>query len=354
MTSRVVPQDLTTVRAVRVALLVATIALIAIFPPVYGNFLSQQFGTYLIFGLLALSVGLMAGYARLLNLGAGATFGIAAYSVALLTQRQVHAPVVLLLGAVASGLLVSALFSVYAVVASGIQYMMLTFLTTLAFFSVPALAPRLTGGDNGLIVKGGLEISFGLNPLIGDSFYELIVAVVTAAVLLSWYLLSSQAGRAIRAIGRNPTRASAMGYKVGQYRVAMTIYGGFLASMAGWLYALQNAFVFQDLLGLQNSLNALLYALVGGIDTILGPIIGAVGLRSLVESLSKHSTQSSLYIGVALLAVVYFLPEGVVGLVRRAWRSALQRWRPQAHISPAVESLQADPVLPAVEEDRAL
>jgi branched-chain amino acid transport system permease protein len=353
MSAAVTPRERATRRIGRVALLLVAIVIVAVFPPLYGNFLSQQFATYLIFGLLALSVGLMAGFARLLNLGIGAVFGVAAYSVALMTQRQVHAPAALLLSAILSGLLVSALFSVYAVVASGIQYMMLTFLTTLAFFSVPALAPRMTGGDNGLIVKGGLEISFGLNPLIGDSFYELVVVVVTAAVILSWYLLSSQAGRAIRAIGRNPVRASAMGYRVGQYRVAMTFYCGFLASLAGWLYALQNAFVFQDLLGLQNSLNALLYALIGGIDTILGPIIGAVGLRSFVESLSKHSTQSSLYIGIALLGVVYFMPEGVLGLLRRAWRAGLQRWRPAERISAPVESLQADPVLQA-EDERAL
>jgi branched-chain amino acid transport system permease protein len=353
MTASIPLKDQKWRRAGQVALLLIAIVLVAIVPPLYGDFLPQQVATYLIFGLLALSVGLMAGFARLLNLGIGATFGVAAYSVALMTQRQVQAPVALLLGALASGFVISALFALYAVVASGIQYMMLTFLTTLAFFSIPALLPRVTGGDNGLIVKGGLEISFGLNPLIGSSFYELVVAVVTAAVLVSWYLLSSQAGRAIRAIGRNPVRASAMGYKVGQYRVALSLYCGVLASLAGWLYALQNAFVFQDLLGLQNSLNALLYALIGGIDTILGPIIGAVGLRSFVEALSKHSTQSSLFIGIALLGVVYFMPEGVVGLARRAWRAAVQRRRPSETISAPVESLQTDPVLQA-EDERAL
>jgi branched-chain amino acid transport system permease protein len=334
----------------RIALLLAALVFVTAFPPVYGNFLSQQFATYLIFGLLALSVGLMSGFARLLNLGVGATFGVAAYCVALLTQRHVYDPIVLFLAANAAGLAVSVLFCIYAVVASGLQYMMLTFLTTLAFFSVPALAPGFTGGDNGLTVKGGLEVSFGLNPLIGDSFYYLVVGAVAASVAVSWYLLSSQAGRAVRAIGRNPVRASAMGYRVGQYRMALTMYCGFLASVAGWLYALQNAFVFQDLLGLQNSLNGLLYALIGGVDTILGPLIGAAGLRYFVESLSKHSTQSSLYIGAALLGVVYFMPEGVVGLIRRGWRSLQARLRPGELAPIPVEGLQVETALDGDEQ----
>jgi branched-chain amino acid transport system permease protein len=205
-------------------------------------------------------------------------------------------------------------------VASGIQYMMLTFLTTLAFFSLPAVAPTVTGGDNGLSVKGDLGISFGLNPLLGNEFYFFVVGVVVVCSLLSWFVLTSQAGKGVRAIGRNPVRAAAMGYQVGVYRVALTLFAGFIASVAGWLYVLQNAFVFQDLLGLQNSLNGLLYALIGGVDTILGPLLGAAGLRYFVESVSKHSTQSSLYIGAALLVVVYFMPEGVIGLGRRLWR----------------------------------
>lgn len=304
-------------------LLVFLLVLIAAtLPPAYGNYLPQQITGYLIFGLLALSVALVSGFARLLNLGVGATFGVSAYSVAILTQHHVFNPLVLFLVAMGVGFVVSVLFGIYAVVASGIQYMMLTFLTTLAFFSMPAVAPLITGGDNGLSVKGDLGISFGLNPLLGNEFYFFVLGVVVACSLLSWYVLASQAGKAVRAIGRNPVRASAMGYQIGKYRVALTLFAGFMASVAGWLYVLQNAFVFQDLLGVQNSLNGLLYALIGGVDTIIGPLLGAAGLRYFIESVSKHSTQSSLYIGIALLLVVYFMPEGVLGLLRRFWRRA--------------------------------
>ncbi|HTE87279.1 MAG TPA: branched-chain amino acid ABC transporter permease [Dehalococcoidia bacterium] len=304
----------------RALIVLLIIAAFAILPTAYGDYLPQQITGYLVFGLLALSVALVAGFARLLNLGVGATFGVSAYAVAIATQHHIFNPFLLFAAAIGCGLLVSGLFGVYSIVASGIQYMMLTFLTTLAFFSLPLALPKVMGGDNGLTVKGDLGVSFGLNPLLGNEFYWFVLAITALCAVLSWYVLDSQAGKAVRAMGRNPVRAAAMGYQVSTYRVALTLFSGFIASIAGWLYVLQNAFVFQDLLGIQNSLNGLLYALIGGVDTIVGPLLGAGGLRFFIESVSRHSTQSSLYIGAALLLVVYFLPEGVLGLVRRGWR----------------------------------
>jgi branched-chain amino acid transport system permease protein len=329
-------------RALVVALAVAALAVL---PAAFGDYLPQQLTGYLIFGLLALSVALVTGFARLLNLGIGATFGVSAYTVAILTQHHIFNPFVLFAAAMGVGLLVSVLFGVYAVVASGIQYMMLTFLTTLAFFNLPLALSKVMGGDNGLTVKGDLGVSFGLNPLLGNDFYYFVLAVTVSCALLSWYVLASQAGKAVRAMGRNPVRAAAMGYQVSTYRVVLTLFAGLIASIAGWLYVLQNSFVYQDLLGVQNSLNGLLYALIGGVDTIVGPLLGAGGLRLFIESVSRHSTQSPLYIGAALLLVVYFLPEGVLGLVRRGWRR-LQAMRgkpaPELAIEEEVDSVAAE------------
>ena len=108
-----------------------------------------------------------------------------------------------------------------------------------------------------------------------------------------------------------------MGYRVPHYRVALTIYASLIASLGGWLYALQTSFVFIDLLGVANSTNGLVYALIGGVDTILGPLLGAAILRSLTDQLSRAGTQSSLFIGIMLMLVVYLIPEGLLGLWHR-------------------------------------
>jgi branched-chain amino acid transport system permease protein len=309
------------------AALTAILVVLVIAVPLFSDSLPQRIGIYLIYGLLGVSVALITGYGRLFNIGIGAIFGLSAYAVAFLTNHNVTNPWLLLLGAVIAALLMSALFGVYTNVASGIEYMMLTFLTTLAMGALPSVAPQITGGDNGLQVKGGLVPSFGLNPLLGNQFYYFIVFVVLACLAATGYMLSSQFGRVAQAIGRNPARTAAMGYRVSQQRMALTLLSGFLAAIAGWLYALDNSFVSQDLLGLTNSLNGLLYALVGGAEhVILGPMVGAAGMRYLTDSLGRLTSQSSLYIGLALLLVVYLLPNGILGfvdqIIRRVARPA--------------------------------
>jgi branched-chain amino acid transport system permease protein len=305
-------------RTTYTALIVILLAL-AVVAPLFSDNLSQRLGIYLIYGLLGVSVALITGFGRLFNIGVGAVFGVSAYTVAFLTNHNVFNPLVLFVAAVLAAMVISVLFGIYTNVASGVEYMMLTFLTTLAMAAVPSVAPQITGGDNGLQVKGGLQPSFNLNPLLGDQFYYFILCVVLICLAVCWYLLSSQFGRVARAIGRNPARASALGYEVSQHRMALTLLSGVLAAVAGWLYALDNAFVSQDLLGLGNSLNGLLYALVGSPEhVILGPLVGATGFRYLTDSLGRLTSQSSLYIGLTLLIVVYLIPNGILGLLDSA------------------------------------
>lgn len=338
---------------------VALFVALFVVPPFYGeDYLPQRISEYLIFGLPALAVGLIAGQARLLNVGVGATFGVSAYTVAILTQHAVFHPVLLMLAALGAGILVSLLFAVYAIVSTGLEYLLLTLLTTSAFFSVPLLFTGLTGGENGLGVKGAVDISFGLDPLQGSGFYWLLCGVTAFWCALSWYLLSSRAGRAMVAIGRNPVRAAAMGYSVHAYQVAVTLYSGVMAASGGWLYALAHGFVFQDLMGLGSSLNAVLYALIGGVDTIVGPLLGTAGLRFLGEYVGQQSTQSQLYIGVALLVVVYLLPAGVVGGLRQLWqlryrvRSASAGGPDEPEAAAAAEEAELDTLLrSAVDEE---
>ncbi|HEX8967164.1 MAG TPA: ABC transporter permease, partial [Chloroflexota bacterium] len=295
-------------RAVYTVLTIALLA-VALVVPLVNETLPQRIAIYLIYGLLGVSVALITGFGRLFNIGVGAVFGLSGYTVAFLTNHGVTNPVMLLIAAIIAALLMAIVFGVYTNVASGIEYMMLTFLTTLAMGAVPSVAPQLTGGDNGLQVKGGLAPSFGLNPLLGNEFYYFVLGTVIVCLGACWYLLSSQFGKVAQAIGRNPTRASAMGYEVSQHRMALTLLSGLMAAIAGWLYALDNSFVSQDLLGLTNSLNGLLYALVGGAEhVILGPLIGAAGFRDLTDSLGRLTSQSALYIGLALLVVVYVMP----------------------------------------------
>jgi len=321
---------------------------LAVVPPVVGGFLPRALAGYLIFGLLALSVGLISGYGRLFNLWVGATFGISAYMVAAISQFGITNPFILLVCSIGAGMLVALLFAFYSLVSTGTEYLMLTFLTTLAFAVLPLAMPDLLGGDNGLAVKGGLEVSFGLNPLRGNEFYFLVLGVVVLCGLASWFVVNSQAGKAMQAIGRNPVRAAAMGYSVSSYRIALTMFASLVASLGGWLYVLQNSFVHQELLGLQSSTNGLVYALIGGVNTIAGPVLGAMALRYVNDLLSRGSTQSSLYLGIVLMVVVYLMPDGLFGL----WEKYRPRRRRAAGAEEATVALNVERTTESVEASR--
>src|SRR5260370_5011551 len=168
------------------------VVIVGMAPPLIGGYIIRGLTSYMIFGLLALAVGLTTGSGRLFNLGVGANCGVSAYTVAILTHFQITNPFVLVAAALFAGLLVSLLFSFYALVASGIEYLMLTFLTTAAFAAVPLATLDLTGGDNGLRVLGGTQVSFGLNPLVGNGVYWFVLGVGALGSTLSWYILVSQ------------------------------------------------------------------------------------------------------------------------------------------------------------------
>jgi ABC-type branched-subunit amino acid transport system permease subunit len=119
------------------------------------------------------------------------------------------------------------------------------------------------------------------------------------------------------------------------------MYASLIASLGGWLYALQTSFVFIDLLGVANSTNGLVYALIGGVDTILGPLLGAAILRALTDQLSRAGTQSSLFIGIMLMLVVYLIPEGLLGLWRRFVRRRLAAGGRDINVVEAPEAVAA-------------
>src|SRR5262249_26091953 len=101
-------------------------------------------------------------------------------------------------------------------------------------------------------------------------------------------------------------------------------------------------FVHQDLLGIQSSTNGLIYALVGGVNTIVGPLLGAVALRYVTDLLSRGSTQSSLYLGIVLMLVVYLMPDGILGL--------RQQYGPRRKQAMGTESGAAAPSVEATAE----
>lgn len=295
---------------------------LAVVPPLIGGYLLHALAGYLISGLLALSVGLLVGYGRLPTLGGGVAFGAGAYAVATLSFLGIGQPLLALLASVLAGVAVGLPFALYAVVAGGVEYLMLTYLTVFLATFIPAMWIVLPPGT----IRNGPSLAFGLDPLHGPGFYWLVLGAVALCVAAAWLLVASPAGRVMQAIGRNPVRLSAMGYRVWLYRTTLTLFASAIGAIGGWLYALQTDFVTTQLLGQSTSVQGLSGALIGGVDTILGPLLGSTLLNVLDNQLSRGSTESSLFLGAALILSLLLMPDGILGrlqnLARRWQRSS--------------------------------
>jgi len=301
----------------RVALVLMLIG--GMVPVALGPLDAQHAISLLVSILLAASVAVLLRFGSVLNLGIGAVFGASAYALAL-SSGDVP-PVWPLLAALAAAGFASVVYGVYAGLASGVEYMMLTFLTTAAAARLPNLVPALAGGANGLGVRNVKSVAFGNDPLDGPGFYVVALCLTALTLAIGWLVLSSQLGRVAEAAGRNPLRTASMGYRLGRLRLFVAILSGGLAGVAGWIYALQSRVVGQNLLGLDTSLNGLIYALLGGVQQpFVGSVIGAVGVRLVSDLATPNGQASGLTVGLALLLVVYSLPDGVLGLFTRIGR----------------------------------
>jgi branched-subunit amino acid ABC-type transport system permease component len=295
--------------------LACVFALLALTPLLLGPAAVQQAMGVLMYALLASAVAILLRFGGVVNVGMGAAFGASAYAVAVLSHVDQSTALLLFAAGLVAAATVGLLFGLYASVASGVEYMMLTFLTTAAASRLPILIPALSGGANGLDVRNVAGFAFGFDPLFGPGFYVLGLAVSAACLGVVWRVLGSQAGRVAQAASRNPLRMASLGYSLGALRLLVALSAGLLAGLAGWLYSLQSRLVGADVLGLDVSLNGLMYALVGGVQQpILGSVLGTSIVRLLGALTPRTGPPASFAAGVGLLAVVYVLPDGILGL----------------------------------------
>jgi branched-chain amino acid transport system permease protein len=177
----------------------------------------------------------------------------------------------------------------------------------------------VTGGDNGI---HGVPLPAPLQELPGA--YAVVAAAVVASLAVLWAVVRSPFGLTLQAIRDNPQRSEVMGVDVRAHQLAAIVLAAFFAGVAGVLYVVLERSVFPNLLFWVLSLEAIVMCLLGGWFTFSGPLVGAavmVGLRTLVGRYTEYWT---LVLGVLLVLIIFFLPEGVVGHLqqRRAARQA--------------------------------
>jgi branched-chain amino acid transport system permease protein len=291
--------------------LLVSAAILAFLPAVGDEYLLKVGIEVLVFALFAFSLQLLIGVGGLVSFGHAAYFGLGAYGAALAVKWLAapmeaalpFAPVLAALGA--------ALFGAFIVRLSGIYLAMLTLAAAQILYAVAFQWVEVTGGDNGIVGVWPSAWASGR-----AAYYWLTLALVTAAVWLLRRIVEAPFGYALRAARDSELRAEAIGLAIRQHRWLAFSLAGAVAGLAGGLYAFSRGSVDPTVLGIPTSVDALTMLLLGGVQTLAGPLVGAGVLHVLRDQIMPVTPLWRLTLGLSIIAMVLLFPRGLVGTVQ--------------------------------------
>ena len=239
-----------------------------------------------------------------------AFYGVSAYTVALLITKA-HVPYWIAFGAgPLAAALVGFLIGWFCVRLSKLYFGMLQISLGSLIWALAFRWYSLTGGDDGI---HGISMPDLISSTKNSYYFVLIV--LTISLILMYIILKSPFGTTLQATRDNPERCEAVGINVRRHQLAALIISTFFAGVAGILYVVVEQSVFPDLLFWVFSLEIFIMCLLGGWFTFAGPIIGAAIMVSLRTFVGVYTEYWTLVLGVLLILLIFFLPEGVMGFV---------------------------------------
>lgn len=315
------------VRGIRIALLAGAVVL-ALFPLAGSTFYVQLLTKIMVMAIFAMSLDLLVGYTGLVSLGHAAFFGLAGYTVALMSPQYEAASLwVTLPAAMAACALFALATGALVLRTSGIYFIMVTLaFAQMAYFVFHDTG--LGGGSDGIYIYVKPQMKLGGFALLDlekfDQFYYLVLILMVLVYLFLHRVLRSPFGHALAGIRVNEHRMRSLGYATFRYKLAAYAIAGALAGVSGYLAALQFGFVNPEILSWHQSGTVLMMVILGGMGTLHGAIIGAFALVALQEVLANQAwfgeaaKHWQLAMGVVIILVALFLPHGLAGLAGRA------------------------------------
>ena len=287
----------------------------------YTNIASQ----ILIWAVFALALNVLVGWAGLVSLGHAGLFGMASYTAALLVVAGWGHPAAAL-AALAVTLLVAAVFAALSLRTTGIGFIMITLAIGQILWGIAYRWIDLTKGDNGIILSARPE-PFGVTLESPSAFYlfTLIIFLMTCACMAAF--VKSPFGASLRGTRDQPRRMAALGYHVWLIRFCAILFSGLFSGVAGLLFVYYHLYVSPHVLGLPSSAEVLLMVISGGSGTLLGPIVGAALVVIMKTVASAYIERWNLVLGAIFVAIVVFMPDGIVPGTRRLWRWGLNLLR---------------------------
>ncbi len=307
--------------AIGIALIVLVTLPIWVGNPYYINISSQ----ILLFAIFALALNVLVGYGGLVSLGHAGLFATAGYAGALMLQAG-YGHLAADIAALVLALAAAAVFGVLALRSTGIGFLMITLALGQIVWGVAYRWASLTNGDNGVNVTTRPR-PFGVSLANADSFYYATLLIFLAAVASMAVFIRSPFGASLCGTRDQARRMNALGYNVWLIRFLAFLFSGFWSGIAGLLFIYYTNFISPQVASLQTSAEVLLMVISGGTATLLGPIAGAAIVVIMKNVVSAYVERWNLVLGVIFVAIITFMPEGLVPGSVRVWRMGWRAFR---------------------------
>ncbi|HEY7436899.1 MAG TPA: branched-chain amino acid ABC transporter permease [Methylomirabilota bacterium] len=297
------------------------VAVLAVVPFGLPEFWRKFLTEILIWGLLAMSSDILIGYTGMVSFGHSAFFGVGLYgaAAALLILRSPNLWIALAVG-LAAAALVAVFVAYFATRLRDIYFAISTFVFSQIFYVIIFTWTDVTGGENGLYFT---QPPFTIPGIVSARFstvslHWFVLAVVALSYLALRRITQSPFGMVLQSIRENEPRTRAIGYHVERYKIVAVLLSGLFAGLAGTLYAIQHRFAAPDFVFFTVSGEVVIFNVMGGMGTLVGPVVGAAFFLLLREGLSRFWAEYYLIpLGIAFILMVIFMPQGLLGFLRR-------------------------------------
>jgi branched-chain amino acid transport system permease protein len=301
------------------AVLIVLFALNFVLPAYYHGLMAR----ILVLAVFAMGYNVLFGYAGLLSLGHAMFFAAGMYGAGLgVVHFGLGVPMAFLSGLVC-GAVLSLVIGLLALRTTGVAFMIVTMMFAQVFALSLIYFAGWTGGDQGLVVPQPVRIlTFGAiafdltNPAVR---YMAALALFAAALVVTLALVRSRHGRVLVAIRENEERTRMLGYDTFANKLVAVVVSGTVSAAAGAAFALLFGYVGANFAGVQYSILPLLWVLLGGAATTLGPLLGTLVMYVVTDTASSFTSAWLLIVGIALILLVLFFPKGILGTLRARW-----------------------------------
>ena len=282
----------------------------------------------LVLAAFAMGYNLLFGYAGLLSLGHAMFFAAGLYGAGLtMYHLDWDVPAAFMAG-LASGALLALVIGVLALRTRGVAFMIVTMMFAQVAYLLIYYVGAWSRGDEGLVIQQQVRaITFGGSRLdLTDPAVRYMAALALFAIVLAVTLaiVRSSFGRVLVAIRENEERTKMLGYDTFANKLIAMVASGAICAAAGAAYVILFGYVGSTLASVQYSILPLLWVLLGGAATTLGPLVGTLFMYYVVDITSAYTSAYMLIVGFALILLVLYFPKGVLGTIRERWA----RWLP--------------------------